>query len=61
MKWIFCMYIAQQIKKIAGKEVYEKYGQKIIDSITARCEENFEIVRYPEDDEILEVINEVIK
>ena len=61
MKWNFCMYVAQQIEKIAGKEFYKRHGKEVIDIIMAKCEYNFEIVRYPEDEEIVEVINEVIK
>ena len=57
--WQLMRYIAQQIRALGGEDVYKQYGQQMIDSIKANCTENFgtEIVRYPEDEEIIEVIN----
>ena len=57
--WHLMRYIAQQIRVLGGEDVYKQYGQQMIDSIKANCTENFgtEITRYPEDEEIVEVIN----
>lgn len=57
--WHLMRYVAQQIRALGGEDVYKQYGQQMIDSIVSKCTENFgmEIVRYPEDEEIIEVIN----
>lgn len=56
--WILMGYIRQQIGKLGGEELYKHYGQQMINSVVNKCTENFgtEIVRYPEDEEIAEVI-----
>ena len=57
--WHLMCYTSQKIRNLGGAEIYTKYGQQMIDSIVAKCTENFgtKIVRYPEDEEIIEVIN----
>ena len=55
--WQFCMYVAQQITKLAGEEFYKQHGQAVINILMDACSSNWEITRYPTDEEILEIIN----
>lgn len=61
MSWNFCQYVAQQIEEIAGEEFYKKHGQEVLGLLMIQCEENFDIVRYPEDEEILILIEKIRK
>lgn len=54
--WNFCSCVAQDIKRLAGEEFYKQYGQYVIDCVMTRCSEGLDIVRYPEDEEVLKVI-----
>lgn len=56
--WMRC--VAQDIRKMAGDEIYQRYGQEIIDCLKRTCSENFEIARYPDDDEIGKAIEKAI-
>lgn len=60
-KWHFYAYVSQQIKDFGYETLYKQNGQALLDRLANRCEENFEIVRWPEDEEILEVIKEFKK
>lgn len=56
-QWMCC--VSEDIKRLAGKEFYYEHGQKVMNILRRNCSENFEIVSYPEDEEILAVIKEV--
>ena len=58
-RWSFYMGLSNDIRRLAGDEGYDKIGQDIMDTLLARCSEHFEVVRYPDDEEILEAINEL--
>ena len=60
-KWHFCIYVAQQIELLYGPDIYHACGQDAIDILMTWCEENFEVIRYPDDDEIVEVIDRLCK
>lgn len=57
--WSFYMGLSNDIRRLAGDEVYDKIGQDVMDTLLARCSEHFEVVRYPDDEEILEVISKL--
>ena len=58
-KWGFYMGLKQDIIQLAGQDVYDAYGQDVMAILECLCTENFEIVRYPNEEEILNVIKEV--
>lgn len=64
-QWFFCDCARKDIVRFAGEEVYKQIGQQVIDALINLCSENFEIVRFPEDEEVLDMIcrvqNEVKK
>ena len=60
-RWSFYMDMSNDIRRLAGDEVYDKIGQDVMDTLLARCSSNFEIIRYPDDEEIIAVINELTK
>lgn len=59
--WHFCQYVKQQVLEFAGEDFYKEHGEYIMDILMNNCSEDFEFVRYPEDEEIKLVINEVYK
>lgn len=59
--WSFCMAAAEDIKRLAGEEIYKQIGQRVIYVLQVRCSENFELVRYANDDDVLAVIDLVQK
>ena len=58
-RWGFYMGLSNDIRRLAGDEVYDKIGQDVMDTLLARCSSNCKIVRYPDDEEILEAIKEL--
>ena len=54
--WNFCSCVAQDIKKFVGEEIYKQFGQEIIDYLMSKCSEDFDIVRYPDDEEVIKAI-----
>ena len=57
--WMCCT--ARDIERLGGEEVYKQYGQQILDYLKSQCSENWEIVRYPEDEEVVKAINEIVE
>lgn len=57
--WHLMGYIKQQIHKLGGSEVYQQYGQPMVDYVVDKCTMHFgtAIVKYPDDEEIIETIN----
>ena len=60
MKFMWMHGLARDIEKLAGKEVYDKYGQEILDCLERDCWEHGELVRNPDDEEIMAVVNAII-
>ena len=58
-KWNFCRALRQDIIGLTDEDTYYTYGQDAMAVLECLCSENFEIVRYPSKEEILEVIAEV--
>ena len=58
-KWIFYTALKQDIICIAGEDIYNKYGQAAVTILENLCTEDSEIVRYPSQDEIYNVMYEV--
>lgn len=58
-RWSFYMAMSNDIRRLAGDAVYDKIGKDVMDTLLARCFEHFEVVRYPDDEEILAVIQEL--
>lgn len=58
-RWSFYMGISNDIRRLAGDEIYDKIGQVAMDTLLARCSNGAEIVRYPDDEEIFEIIQEL--
>ena len=59
--WDFCQAAAQDIKRLAGEYVYKQIGQRVIYVLQIRCSENFELVKYADDDDVLATITLVQK
>lgn len=60
MSFMWMYGLARDIERLAGKEVYNKYGQEIIDYLRCDCEMDDHEMRYPSDEEIIAVINEIV-
>ena len=58
-RWSFYLDMSNDIRRLAGDEVYDKIGQDVMDTLLARCSSNGKIVRYPDDEAILEAIKEL--
>ena len=58
-KWNFYRALQQDIIDLTDEDTYHAYGQDVMAVLECLCSENFEIVRYPSEEEILEVIKEV--
>lgn len=58
-KWNFCRALRQDIIDLTDEDTYDAYGQDVMAILECLCSENFEIVRYPSEEEILEVITDV--
>lgn len=58
-QWSFCMGVKDDIINLSNQETYDKYGQQILDILMNMCSENFEVVRWPEEQEVLDVIAHV--
>jgi hypothetical protein len=52
--------LARDIERLVGKEAYLKYGQEIIDCLRDDCEMDDHEMRYPSDEEIIAVVNEIV-
>lgn len=59
--WDFCIAAAEAIERLAGKAIYKQIGQRVIYVLQIRCSENFHLVRYATDDDVLAVITLVQK
>ena len=60
-QWFFCSCVKQDIIRFAGEEVYAPIGQQVIDALRNKCSENFELVRFPEDEEVIDMVYKVQK
>lgn len=58
-KFDFYRGVFDDIYRLVDRNVTEKYAQYIYECIEAKCSENFKIVRWPEDEEILEIVSEL--
>lgn len=58
-KWNFYKVLQQDIIDLTDEDTYHTYGQDVMAVLECLCSENFEIVRYPSEEEILEIIAEV--
>lgn len=58
-KWNFYRGLKQDIIDLTDEDTYDVYGQDVMAVLECLCSENFEIVRYPSKEEILEVIADV--
>lgn len=59
--WNFCQAAAQDIKRLAGENIYKQIGQRVIYVLQIRCSENFQLVRYADDDDVFAAIKLVQK
>lgn len=59
-QWNFYRYLKQRIIDLTDEDTYHAYGQDVMAVLEFWCTENFEITRYPEDEEILAAIDDVI-
>lgn len=60
MSFMWMYGLARDIERLAGKEVYQKYGQAIIDYLKDDCEMDNHEMRYPDDDEIIASVKSII-
>lgn len=60
MSFMWMYGLARDIERLAGKEIYNKYGQEIIECLKQDCSENWVVVRSPDDQEILDTIEDVV-
>ena len=58
-KWNFYRALKQDIIDFTDEDTYHAYGQDVMAVLEYLCSENFEIVKYPSKEEILEVIADV--
>ena len=60
--WPFAMYVKQQVLNLAGEDIWNKYSECIIDRCKWICsEDGITPDRFPEDEEILSVIKEMME
>lgn len=60
MSFMWMYAVARDIERLAGKEFYREYGQEVIDSLKDEfCPDSSVEEEWPEDEEIVAVINEV--
>lgn len=57
--WNFYRALQQDIINLTDEDTYHAYGQDVMAVLECMCSENFEIVRYPSEEDILEVIADV--
>ncbi len=55
----FYRALKQDIIDLTDEDTYHAYGQDAMAVLECLCSENFEITRYPSEEEILEVIKVV--
>lgn len=60
MTFMWMHGLSRDIERLVGKEVYNQYGQEILDCLKRDCSEHWDIVRYPDDEEIIAVANAII-
>ena len=58
-KWNFYRALKQDIIDLTDEDTYDAYGQDIMAVLECMCSDLFEIVRYPNEEEILAAIVEV--
>jgi hypothetical protein len=60
MSFMWMYGLARDIERLAGVEIYKKYGQEIMECLKRDCSENWRVVRYPDDQEILDTIKDIV-
>ena len=60
MSFMWMYGLARDIERLAGKEVYAKYGQDIIDCLKRDCRDDDGELVSPSDEEIIDVVNAIV-
>ena len=60
MSFMWMYGLARDIERLTGKEIYQKYGQEIIDCLKHDCEMDDHEMRYPDDDEIITAVKSIV-
>lgn len=60
MSFMWMYGLARDIERLAGKEVYTKYGQDIIDCLKRICRDDDGELISPSDEEIIDVANAIV-